>query len=96
MAVGDTIGTIASVAAGSYYNIRPGSNYEWIVHNIYYGGAVALEKYDGTHSIEFDTSIGAGIHAYYAFHCTYSTYIRIKNNGTATIFVGYDGIQSKA
>lgn len=97
MAIGDAIGTIASVAAGSYCNLQPTSPDEWVIHNLYYGGAVILEQYDGVGSVSiaFGSATEAGAHCYYAFHCTESLYTRVKNNGTASIYIGYDGVKVK-
>jgi len=51
---------------------------------------------DGTNELCFDTDVGAGIYAKYAFHVTNSIWIRVKNKDTANArLVAYDGVQTK-
>lgn len=58
MAKLDVVGDlIESVPPDGFYDIRPGVNEEWVIHNIYYGGAIHLERYDGTHSLVFASEV---------------------------------------
>lgn len=95
MAVGDVVNGLTSVATTAYLDIVPGAGVEWVIHNIYWGGAVECYFYDGTNEVKFDvdTMFGGRIGA--VFHCTSARRIRIKNVSAGSIFIGYDGIQTK-
>ena len=97
MAVGDVVSAISSVAAGEYLDLQPSGTVEWVIHNIYHEYDVQIEFYDGSNSLIFDTDTGAGAYARFAFHCTNSRRIRVKNtHGTAAKLIGYDGIVTHA
>jgi len=95
MAVGDVVSDIQSIAAGAFLAIQPSSGVEWVIHNIYHEHHVELYFYDGTNSLLFDSEAGGGVHAKYAFHCTNTRYIRVKNTNTSARLIGYDGVQTK-
>jgi len=95
MAVGDVKSGLQSIPAGSFLAIQPPSSEEWVIHNIYHEHDVELHFYDGTNSLAFDTDTGAGVYAKYAFHVTYSRYIRVKNTNSSARLIGFDGVQTK-
>lgn len=95
MAIGDMIGTIASVAAGSYCSLTPSAGDEWVVHNIYHGGDITLDVCSATGTVVFDSKSGSSAYNYFAFHCSEAQYIRVKNAGTASIYIAYDGVKTK-
>ena len=93
MAVGDVAKGLQSIAAGAYIDIQPSDTVEWVIHNIYHEYDVTVEVYDGTSSLVFDTDSGAGVYAKYAFHCTNTQRIRVKNtHGSEAKLIGFDGI----
>lgn len=93
MAIGDVTKSLASIAAGQYIDIQPASTAEWVIHNIYHEYDITIEVYDGSNSLIFDTDVGAGVYAKYAFHCTNSQRIRVKNTHvSAAKLIGFDGI----
>ena len=96
MAVGDVKSGLVSVAAGGSLDIRPPVGEEWVIHNIYHAYDVDLAFTDGTNVLTFDTDVGAGVYAKYAFHVTNTLWIRVINKDTANArLIGYDGIQTK-
>ena len=96
MAVGDVKSSLVSVAAGGYLDVRPPTGEEWVVHNIYHAYDVDLAFTDGTNVLTFDTDVGAGVYAKYAFHVTNALWIRVINKDTANArLIGYDGVQTK-
>jgi hypothetical protein len=93
MAVGDVAKNLQSIAAGAYLDIQPSGTAEWVIHNIYHEYDVTLEVYDGSNSLTFDTDAGAGAYAKYAFHCTNTQRIRVRNTHvSASKLIGYDGL----
>lgn len=99
MAQGDVV-TIAptSLTNGSLYNIQPGSGVEWTIHNIVFGGAVEVYKTDsltGVNAIKWATSNANGGFMNTFLHCTNTVWYQIKNVSGGTIYVSYDGTQSK-
>jgi len=96
VAVGDVKSSLVSVAAGGYLDVRPPTGEEWVVHNIYHAYDVDLAFTDGTNVLTFDTDVGAGVYAKYAFHVTNALWIRVINKDTANArLIGYDGVQTK-
>ena len=95
MTVGDVFNGLASVAASAYLDIQPAVGVEAVIHNIYHDSDVQIEFYDGTNSLIFDTDVGAGVYAKYAFHVTNTMRIRVKNTAAVAQLIGYDGMVSK-
>jgi hypothetical protein len=95
MAIGDAVNGLSSVANNAYLDIQPGTGFEYIIHNLYFEGAVEMYFSDGTNNIKFDSDTAAGGRLAYVFHSTNSKYLRIKNVSGTTKFIGFDGIQSK-
>ena len=95
MAVGDVFSGLSSIAAAGYLDIQPAAGVEVVIHNIYHDGDIQLEFYDGTNSLIFDTDVGAGVYAKYAFHVTNTMRIRVKNTAAVAQLIGYDGMVSK-
>lgn len=96
MVLGDAYQGLVTVPAGGYLDIQPPSGVEAVIHNIFHEYDVDLQWYDGTNALTFDTDLGAGVYAKYAFHVTNSIRIRVYNRDTANARkIGYDGIQSK-
>ena len=95
MAVGDVVNGLSSVSASAYLDIVAGSGAEWVIHNIYWAGAVELYFYDGTNEIKFDSDTVFGGRIGAVFHCTESKRIRIKNVSAGAFYIGYDGVITK-
>ncbi len=96
MALGNSFSDLQSIANGAYLDIRPVGSQEAVIHNIYHEGDVSLEFYDGANSLIFETAIGAGVYAYYAFHVTNTLRIRVQNTSGGAALIGYDGIETRA
>lgn len=94
MAVNDVISDCQSVANTAYLSIQPASGVEWVIHNIDFGGAVEISRYDGTDEIIFRTESAIGEYACVR-HVTNGQYLRVKNVSGGTIKIGYDGVQTK-
>jgi hypothetical protein len=95
LAVGDVVNDLQSINAGSYLDIQPSAGVETVIHNIYHNGDITIEFYDGSNSCIFDTDTGSGVYARYAFHCTNTKRIRVKNTAATAKLIGYDGVQTK-
>lgn len=93
--MGDVKAGIISVEVNGYVDIRPPEGEEWVIHNIYHSGRIELYFTDGTNLIKFDEAPGPGGYLNFNFHVTYYYWIRVRNTDTTSIFVGYDGIQTK-
>jgi len=95
MAVNDTVSNCESVANAAYLTIQPSGTTEWVIHNIDFGGAVEISRFDGTNEIIFRTESAIGEYACVR-HVTNSDYLRVKNISGGTIKIGYDGVVTKA
>jgi len=95
MAAGDAVVGLQSVVNGAFLDIRPGAGQEWVIHNVYYGGAVEFYRRDGTNDLKFDSDAQAGWFNGIFCHVTNSNWLGIKNVSGATILIGYDGIATK-
>lgn len=95
MAQGDVVAETASVANGAYMDIQPGAGAEWIIHNLYWAGAVELYKYDGTDTIKFSSDTAFGALMGTIINISNAHYLRIKNVSGGAIICGYDGVISK-
>ena len=86
--VGDAVNT---VAVGTLI-IRPPTDYEWIIHNIYHVSDATLDLITPSGTISaIDTDIGAGLWARYAFHVTNTYYLQVRSSSTIVA----DGVVSK-
>lgn len=98
MAIGDVVASfITPVISGNAFNIRPPSGNEWIVHNIAYdNGIVDFYKVDSSGgALMYDSDTSAGGRFNGAYHCTNDVWYQLKNSGSVTINMSYDGVQSK-
>jgi hypothetical protein len=75
--------------------LQPSAGVEWVIHNLLWAGAAEVYFYDGTNTIKIfvDTTFGGLMGT--VFHCTNSTYYRIKNVTAGAIYCGYDGMVTK-
>lgn len=96
VALGSVVSSHQSINNGAYLNIKPSVGDEWVIHNIYVPNGKNVELYwsDGTNESLQDTNDGAWLN--YHFHVTASYYLRVKNVSGSSIYIGYDGIQTKA
>ena len=90
-----TIGTTVSLTSAASLNVRPPTNVEWIIHNIYVPSGYAIELYrwndTGTtpQILITKTSVSMG---FLDFHVTQDDFLIIKNISGSTIYVSYDGV----
>jgi hypothetical protein len=94
MAVGDVYNGLTTAAASTgTVSIQPTGTQEVVIHNIYHASDISLAYTDGTTTITFDSDIGSGVYAFYAFHVTSGKYIKVTNTDTSSArAIGYDGI----
>lgn len=92
MALGQLVGTIASVAAGNYLDVRPSSGEEWVIHNFTADVGTNIEIYqsNGVSEIKVDEHNASIVDVH--FHASTTLYYRIKNVSGATANLGYDGV----
>lgn len=95
MAVGDVASAHSSVSNGSSLTIQPGSSIEWVLHNIYYGGAMELYRTDGSNTIKIASDDLLGCLGGLCLHATNSIYYSLKNVSGGAVYMGYDGIITK-
>jgi hypothetical protein len=95
MAVGDVKSDLQSVTNGSSMVIQPPSGEEWVIHNLYWGNAVSIKVTKGALTITVDSDTSTGGRLGTVFHVTNTQYLTITNNHTASIGIGYDGVQTK-
>jgi hypothetical protein len=96
VAVGDTISNLSvSVATNAVISIQPPSGSEWIIQNVYYGGAIEFYIANGANLVKFDSDSGFGARLITVFRCTNTQYLQIKNVSGASINIAYDGLVSK-
>lgn len=91
-AVGDVTSAISSISDTNYLDIQPTGTIEWVIHNIYHADDIELYFYDGSNNLLIEASTGPGVLTRYAFHCTNSIRIRVKNTSGGSQLIGYDGI----
>lgn len=95
MGIGDVRASVIVVAAGGYADIRPPEGEEWVIHNISCSSTCELYVSDGTNSFMVDRVVGGGGWLAYFFHVRYTYYYRVRNPGTESIMVAYDGVVTK-
>ncbi len=94
MAVNDVVTAHSSIADGSSLTIQPGSGAEWLIKNIYFGGAVELYRTDGTNAIKIDSDPSAG-RLSGSWLLTNGVYLALKNVSGGAAYLGYDGMVTK-
>jgi hypothetical protein len=91
----DTVNATTSIGSGASLNVRPSSDEEWIIHNIYtsLGNAIAVYRWNNTGTTPeiLVTKTSVSLSSIY-YHCTLSDYLVIKNLSGSTIYVSYDGV----
>lgn len=97
MAAGDAVASSSvTVTAGSTVLIQPSAGVEWTIFNVYAPKTASIEVYrtDGTNPILIDSNDLGGIFNNF-WRCTNTSYLSIKNTGIASIYIYYDGTQTK-
>jgi len=84
-----------NTASGSYLDLQPNAGVEVVIHNIAYGGAMELYRYDGTNQILVDADSGGGSREGLFLHCTNTKRYRIKNTDAASQLLSADGMTTK-
>jgi hypothetical protein len=93
MAVGDSVISHSSIANSASLTIQPGSaGVEWLITNLYFGGAWELYRTDGSNTIKIDSGSGVRMLTSIKLKATYTTYFTIKNVSGGTVYMGYDGV----
>jgi len=95
MAAGDVVSGHASVNNGAYLDIQPGAGAEWIIHNLFYGGAAEIYRTNGSNDVKIDSDTALGCMMGRCFHVTNSIYLRIKNVSGGAVYCGHDGVVTK-
>ena len=95
MAVGDVKTDQQSVANGARLTIQPSAGVEWVVHNLYFGGAVSIHRVVSGADLVFDTDTGAGARLAYVWHVTNAIYLELENTSGGASVMGYDGVVTK-
>jgi hypothetical protein len=93
MTIGDMVNDQVELLTTQSLDIDPASaSVEWAIHNIYIpiDGTCEIYRTDGTLTTLFMTVSNSLLS--YNFHCSLYSYITVKNIGTSTITVGYDGL----
>lgn len=91
--IGNMISGESTILASGSVNLKPStSTTEWAIHNIYVpvGALCELYRTDGSNSIKI-MNLATSLLSY-NFHCSSTSYLSIKNNGTSSILIGYDGL----
>jgi hypothetical protein len=96
MARGDAItAALSSVAAGAFLDMQPSAGVEWVIHNISAPTTATIEVHYGSSAASVCTmQVTGGVMGVF-FHCTNTTYYRVKNAGDTAVDVGYDGMVTK-
>lgn len=96
MPAGDTVTAHTSIANNSSLTIRPAlSGPEWMITNLYMGGAWELYRTDGTNTILIMSGNGVGSLQRRSMIATWTHYFTLKNVHGSTVFMGYDGVVIK-
>ena len=75
--------------------MQPAVGAEWLIKNLYYGGAVEIYRTDGTNSIKIDSDGAAGGRFSASFLLTNASYMTIKNVSGVAAYISYDGLVTK-
>ena len=94
MTVGQLIGTVTSLDSNSTLTVQPSIGTEWILHNIYTSNTIDLNVV-GSSTVSIETDLNESLVGGYFFHANFTHYYQIVNKTSDTIYVGYDGVQSK-
>lgn len=94
MAVNDVVTAHSSVADKASLTIQPGTGAEWLIKNVYFGGAVELYRTDGTNAIKIDSDSSGG-RMTGSWLLTNGVYLSLKNVSGAAAYLGYDGLVTK-
>lgn len=97
---GYMVGKTFSIAASGTQDINPSAmglaaGSEFDIHNIYYNNQLQISTYDGTNLVTFKTDTTSGALLGMDSHCNGSQWIRITNNGSGTLLVSFDGMQTQ-
>ena len=84
-----------SVANNASLTLQPAVGAEWLIKNLYYGGAVEIYRTDGTNSIKIDSDGVAGGRFSASFLLTNASYMTIKNVSGVAAYISYDGLVTK-
>lgn len=95
MTIGDTTTDQQSIANGARLTIQPAAGVEWVIHNLYYGGAVSVHRTDGANDLTIDSDTGSGARLGYVWHVTNTVYLELENTSGGDSIMGYDGIVTK-
>lgn len=95
MAKGDVATDQQLIANGARLTIQPAAGVEWAIHNVYYGGAVAIHRTDGVNDLTYDTDTGASARLGYVWHVTNAIYLELENTSGGDSILGYDGVVTK-
>jgi hypothetical protein len=95
MTIGDVTTDQQLIANGARLTIRPAAGVEWVIHNLYYGGAVNIHRTDGANDLTCDTDTGTGARLGYAWHLTSAIYLDLENASGGNAILGYDGVVTK-
>lgn len=93
MAAGDATLGFQSVTNGSTINIQPPVGEQWVIQNIYWGGAVELNRADGTNAFKFDSDAGFGGRLCMDYRIANNNFMQVKNVSGGTIYIAWDGMQ---
>jgi hypothetical protein len=95
MALGDTTTDQQSIADGARLTIQPAAGVEWIIHNLYYGGACSIHRVTSGTDLTFDSDADAGARLSYVWHVTNAVYLELENTSGGSSVMGYDGVVTK-
>lgn len=83
----------SSIAAAASLTIQPTGTEEWMIRNIWYGGAVELYRTDGSNAVKI-TSDTVASQIPVCLHITNAIYLTVKNVSAGSLIIGYDGLRT--
>ncbi|MFA5760173.1 MAG: hypothetical protein WC877_00160 [Dehalococcoidales bacterium] len=96
MTIGDVISGMSTVLSTQSLSVQPISGTsQWTIHNIYIPQFSTCEIYRSTSADDILILTTSQSLLSYTFHCTNTYYIKIKNIGTGSVVIGYDGVTAK-